>query len=121
MDGNKILTPDAFKEWIKTEIEINHEGKEIKIPRGDRLSYLIKSNGGFVVRGWGVIDVDPSVPWQRGLNQNEAFELMGYENLFRGGVLFGMFNPFDEFKEYFNAYVERIEKEFNDKSKTEEV
>lgn len=77
--------------------------------RADHLCYLLYANGGWQVRGWGVLSWTAG-GHQQGLEQDEAIALIAYGGFVQGLVAAGV--PFHAlFIPTFKAYREKYEPE----------
>lgn len=76
--------------------------------RHERICFLVTANGGFNVFGWGFISsVDGH---QRGLDQNDALDLMTISAFMKGLEAAGV-KVFDTLKPYFDAYQAKLAKD----------
>lgn len=69
------------------------------------ISRLVFANGGFDVRGWGVIDYRGGV--QRGLDQNDALSLIEIKGFLSGLEACGIDWP-SALKPYFDNYTRQV-------------
>lgn len=87
-------------EWL------NEKVGESATPRHERIAHLVACNRGFTVHQWGVIDFGIG-PFQRGLLQPDALELM-YYGAFLDGVVCVAGDPSDILEPLINDHVERV-------------
>jgi len=100
MDSQNIT---KVKQWFEEETIAHIPYSEPKkLPRHQRLSYLIAANGGPNVKGWGVLSSHNG--HQMGLEQSEAIELIQL-NAFILGLDFLGVDTGKIFKPYFDQYV----------------
>ena len=95
----------GFKAWLEKEINIDGT----MMPTWKRISFLVAANGGWRVGGWGFLSYGGGHP--RGLDQNDAIDLIRYEAFFNGATMFGNCAPFDDFHPYYMRYVEENDRQ----------
>ena len=77
---------NEFLKWMNEELDSGQI-------RCERVSWLVKCNGGFDVCGWGYIGYSGGA-FQHGLEQNDAIELIQWKSYFDGIADFGDFDPY---------------------------
>lgn len=94
--------------WLNEEITVNdpYEAPE-KMPRHQRLCYLMTANGGPDVRSWGFLGSNKGHP--TGLEQNQALELIAFSSYMRGLDDGGVPEIWQDFDPYVKAYLAKIE------------
>lgn len=92
---------DAFdvNAWLHQPIE---DGGE---PRWRRLAYLVTANGGLSVYGWGFLSFHAG--HRRGLEQDEALELIAFKG-FCDGLTVGGVDVYDAFLPLFRDYLKEF-------------
>lgn len=94
------MTIDQLTAWLNEPLDSGQK-------RYERITWLVKCNGGFVVRGWGIISNDGG-PWEQGLDMQDAIDLIRWDAFFSALTFAGQ--PIgDAFKPLFDEYVARIE------------
>lgn len=80
------MNEQKFIDWLNYPIDHAESifDKPVSVPRYERIAYLFACNGGFEVYQCGIIISDGSA-FKKGLDQNEAIELMRF-NAFLQGV-----------------------------------
>lgn len=88
--------------WLLEPITVRNQYKPDEIvPRHQRLSQLISANGGIEVSGWGIMDNGGPGGHIRGLEQNQALELIYYSGIIAGLEMAGV-----DFHSIFMPYLE---------------
>lgn len=86
-------------EWLE---QTNQQG----VKRGERIAFLVVSNGGFAVHSWGVITTVNSI--QNGLDEGQAFELMETSAFINGLEAAGV-NVKAHLFPYIEAYQDKVD------------
>lgn len=92
-----------FEEWLNEIVPHQEDclSAPIQVQRRERIAFLVFTNGGFYVRGWGSSTYHNGNRF--GLEQNEALELIHYGGVFEGAELAG-FDTSKAFLEYLTEY-----------------
>ncbi len=100
------LAEKAFLEWL--EEDCNQGGKI-----HERICFLVYANGGFDVGSWGCLSGGGlGDSHQRGLDQNDAINLIGINGFFNGAGLYDFDPHIVFFENYLEAYCDKV-KEVN--------
>jgi len=102
-DLKVIKDKDSFYEYLN---ELLSDGTSVK----DRISYLVKCNGGsFVINGWGYLSYDED-GHQLGLEQSEALGLQYWCGFFDGLNITGL-DVYEWFEVCYQEYIENFKNE----------
>ncbi len=96
-------------QWLNETMTIRDRilDADLTMPRHERLCFLVMANGGFVVRGWGTIDNGGPGGHQRGLEQDDALDLMRIGEFLNGLETAGV-DWSAKLRPVFDAYRERF-------------
>lgn len=98
----------ALEQWLLGEIESRtFLGGAMQVKRWQRVFWLVACNGSWQIGGWGAIR--GGHPFPRGLDQNEAIELISFEAFFQGASAVAGINLFDLLLPAFKKFVEDVE------------
>lgn len=98
--GQSVLTDGLGGTLFSTDAWLNEPLKD-GTPRHKRLCFLITANGGLQVRGWGVLSFGDG--HQRGLEQDDALELMQW-SAFMDGLEAAGVEVLTALRPYFESY-----------------
>lgn len=101
MRYKEAMTEEGVIAWL------NEEFGEKKTKRGERIAWLVKCNGGFIVNSWGDVATDPANPFPVGLDQEDALELIEWKSFVDGMCDGSGLNVYTMFQPFFNEFVDR--------------